>query len=203
MHGTCTYSQGGWIIDGEGLIKDLEVDLSYYLHYCTRLISEWWKLIGPGNGSAVSQAADLEAAPFTDIYVHYTYLRVMEADYPEDEALLAISQAADLEAALFTDIYVHYTFLRVMEADYPEDEALLAISQAADLEDAIFTDIYVHYTCLRVMEAEYPEDEALLAISQAADLEAALALLNRECELCTTVMNIKEVWVFCSGSFKG
>jgi hypothetical protein len=58
---------------------------------------------------------------------------------------------------------------------------------------ALFTDIYVRYTCLRVMEAEYPEDEALLAISQAADLEAALALLNRECELCTTVMNIKEV----------
>ncbi len=43
------------------------------------------------------------------------------------------------------------------------------------------------------MEAEYPEDEALLAASQVDSLEAALPLLNRECELCTTVMNIKEV----------
>ena len=43
------------------------------------------------------------------------------------------------------------------------------------------------------MEADHPEDEALLAVSQAADLEAALTLLNRDCELCATVMNIKEV----------
>ncbi len=49
---------------------------------------------------AISQAADSEAALCTDIHVHYTCLRVMEAEYPEDEALLAISQAADLEAAL-------------------------------------------------------------------------------------------------------
>ncbi len=69
----------------------------------------------------------------------------------------------------------------------------LAVNLLTDLEAALFTDIYVHYTCLRVMEADYPEDEAMLAISQAADLESALALLNRECELCTTVMNIKEV----------
>ena len=45
----------------------------------------------------------------------------------------------------------------------------------------------------RIMEADHPEDEALLAVSQAADLEAALTLLNRDCELCATVMNIKEV----------
>ena len=52
------------------------------------------------------------------------------------------------------------------------------------------------------MEAEYPEDEALLAVSQAEDLEAALALLNRECELCTTVMNIKEVGRKCLEGLK-
>ena len=43
------------------------------------------------------------------------------------------------------------------------------------------------------MEAEHPEEEAVLAVSQAEDLEAALALLNRDCELCATVMNIKQV----------
>ena len=49
----------------------------------------------------------------------------------------------------------------------------------------------------RIMEADHPEDEALLAVSQAADLEAALTLLNRDCELCATVMNIKEVREQC------
>lgn len=46
---------------------------------------------------------------------------------------------------------------------------------------------------LRIMEAGHPEDEALLAVAEAEDLEAALALLNRDCELCATVMNIKQV----------
>jgi hypothetical protein len=43
------------------------------------------------------------------------------------------------------------------------------------------------------MEADHPEEDALLAVSQADELETALALLNRDCELCTTPMNIKEV----------